>query len=70
MNTETLRELLQRRPFEPFELKLSNGDRFQVRHPENAILLKTRIIIGDPETDRSWTVSLLHIASIETPQAA
>lgn len=68
MNTETLRELLQRRPFEPFQIHLSNGETYSIRHPEMAMLLKTRIIIGDPDSDKMWICSLLHIASIESAQ--
>ena len=70
MNAETVRELLRRRPFEPFKLRMTNGDVFEIKHPEMAIVLKTKVIIGDPENDRSWICSLIHIASIEAPQAA
>ena len=70
MNAETIRELLQRRPFQPFVIRMSNGDVFEVKHPELALLLKTRVIIGDPENDRSWICSLININAIETPQPA
>ena len=65
MNAERLREALSRRPFEPFSIRMSNGDVFPVRHPENAILLRTRLVVADPENDRTMICSLLHIASIE-----
>jgi hypothetical protein len=48
---------------------MTNGEKFEVRHPEMAILLKTKVIVGDPENDRSWICSLLHVATIESPQA-
>jgi hypothetical protein len=70
MNRETIQELLQRRPFESFVIHMTNGEKFEVRHPEMAILLKTKVIVGDPENDRSWICSLLHVATIESPQAA
>lgn len=70
MNAETLRDLLQRRPFHPFIIRMTNGDLYSVRHPEMALLLKTKIIVGDAESDRSWICSLLHIAAIEAAQAA
>jgi len=41
MNMETNREWLNRRPFEPFVLRLSNGEVHDVRHPANVVLLKT-----------------------------
>ncbi|MEX0818255.1 MAG: hypothetical protein WD070_01640 [Pirellulaceae bacterium] len=70
MSYETLKELLARRPFEPFEIRLSNGEKYEVRHPEMALLLKSRIIIGDAENDRMTICGLIHINSIETLQAA
>ena len=68
MNYETLRELLDRRPFEPFEIRLSNSEKYEVRHPEMALLLKSRIIIGDAENDKMTICGLIHINSIETLQ--
>ena len=38
MNVETVREWLVRQPFEQFELRLSNGEIHQVRHPELAAI--------------------------------
>ena len=70
MNAETIREWLNRRPFEPFELRLSNGAAHQVRHPEVLVIGKTRIAIVDPETDRFVHVALIHINSIQALQAA
>lgn len=69
MTSETIRELLRKQPFEPFEIRLSNGDVHAVRHPESAIVLKTNVIVGYPETDRFAVCSLLHIASIEAAHA-
>lgn len=70
MNMEIIREWLQRAPFEPFELRLSNGEVHQVRHPENVALGENRIIIVDPETDRAVHRALININSIAAPQAA
>ena len=54
------------RPFEPFEVRLTNGDVHQVRHPEFAILLRSNLIIGYADSDRFAICSLLHIASVQT----
>ncbi len=70
MNMETIREWLGRQPFQPFVLKLSNGDSFEVRHPENIALAKSKILLGYPETDRAVHVSLIHVNSIEELQTA
>ena len=70
MNMETIRDLLHRQPFEAFEIRLSNGEVYQVRHPENVALAKTRIAIAYPEADRIILCSLVHINSIEAVRAA
>lgn len=70
MNAQTIRDLLHKQPFEPFALHMSNGDVFEVRHPEMAIVLKTKVIVGDHENDRSWICSLPHIATVECPRPA
>jgi len=70
MNTETIREYVDRRPFEPFVIRLSNGESHEVRHPENAMVLKTRLVIGYPEVDRVVQIGLIHVNSIETLQSA
>lgn len=68
MNLETIREWSNRQPFEPFVIKLANGDSFEVRHPENIALTKTKVLLGYPETDRAVHVALIHINSIEALQ--
>jgi hypothetical protein len=70
MKAETIRELLHRQPFEPLEVRLSNGDLHRISHPEFAILLKSTLIIGIPDSDRVILCSLLHIASIERVSAS
>lgn len=70
MNAETIREWLTRKPFEPFELRLSNGEHYQVRHPELLAIGKNRIIIVEPNTDRVVHVALVHVNSIEALQTA
>ncbi|MEM9828817.1 MAG: hypothetical protein AAF958_19680 [Planctomycetota bacterium] len=68
MNSETIREWLGRQPFEPFILALSNGETHTVKHPENVIVLKSRLILGFPETDSVVHVGLIHVNSIEPLQ--
>lgn len=69
MNLEAIRELLKRKPFEPFEVRMSRGDVYQVRHPEQVLVLKTNVVIGFPETDKLAVCALLHIASLQTVQS-
>jgi hypothetical protein len=65
MNAETVREFLTRQPFQPLQIHLSNGEVHQVRHPEFAMLLRSTLVIGIPDSDRVICCELLHIASIE-----
>jgi hypothetical protein len=64
MNEQTMRDVLSHRPFQPFEIELSSGQRHSVRHPENAVLTRSRIVIVNPEIDSVAVTSLLHITSV------
>ena len=61
---ETLYEFLHRRPFRPFEIHLSNGNSFVVKHPDFADLLKTKIVIALPDVGQIAVCFLLHIAEV------
>jgi hypothetical protein len=70
MTVQTFREMLARRPFQPVRLTLSSGQSFEIRHPENAFLTRTSILIGidvaeDGVPQEFKIVSLLHVASME-----
>jgi hypothetical protein len=69
MSHEAMQSLLRRQPFEPFEIRLRNGEKYEIRHPEVALLLKSRLVIAIPD-DRMVICPLLHIASVETLQSA
>jgi len=74
MSINALRVALGRQPFQPFRIHLSSGAAYEVRHPENAWLLKGGLFVGLPEDgdlpDRAVFCSLLHIAAVETLAAA
>ena len=70
MNAETIRELLRRQPFEPFEIRMNLGEIHRIQHPELAMLAGSRLIIHYPETDRIAILSLLHAATIDMVQSA
>lgn len=70
MSAETIREFLKREPFEPFMIRMSNGEVHEIRHPESAFVMKTRVLVYYPEEDRSVMCALVHINSVETLQAA
>jgi hypothetical protein len=62
---ETLIQLLRQQPFQPFAVKMSNGETFEVRHPEMAALLKSNIIISKSDSDEFEICSLLHVANVK-----
>jgi hypothetical protein len=70
MTVESFKKLLATRPFEPFRLVMSSGEKYEVRHPEMAWLTRTTLYIGvNPDergipADATWC-SLLHVSDIE-----
>jgi hypothetical protein len=71
MTLQAIRAFLTRRPFEPLRVKTSNGESFEIRHPEMASLAKSAMVIIHPEadglpSDKVEYISYLHIASVET----
>lgn len=69
MNADAIRGFLRREPFEPFVIRMSNGEVHEIRHPENAFVMKTKMIVYYPDDDRSVTCSLVHVNSVEALQA-
>jgi hypothetical protein len=70
MNANTLQEMIEARPFQPFEVRMSSGDVYQVRYPNFAILMRTRLVIADPDADHLAICALDHIASVNVLRAA
>lgn len=70
MTVQTFRDLLTRRPFQPFRLVMSSGQTHEVRHPEMAMLTKTDLLVGVDDAGDGIPAafricSLLHVATIE-----
>ena len=70
MNMETIRNLLRQEPFQPFVIRLSNGESHEVRHPECAAISKTKVIVTYPDEDREVFCALVHINAVEMLQRA
>ena len=69
MNPDGIKDLLGRRPFEPFRIRLGSGDAYDVRDPHSVALMKSRLFLALP-SDRSVLLPYLHIVAIESVQAA
>jgi hypothetical protein len=70
MTVQTFRQLLTQQPFQPFRLVMSSGQTYEVRHPENAFLTRSDILVGVDDTDDGVPAdfricSLLHVSAIE-----
>ncbi len=70
MDRELIERLLSRRPFEPFDLRLSSGQSVAVRHPAVAVLGRAKLFVVDPERDLVDIVGLLHVVNVRTAQVA
>jgi len=69
MNYEYFERLLLARPFEPFAVHLSSGEKHAIRYPNCAILTRSRLVIADPDADRIVVRSLLHVSNVEMLQS-
>lgn len=76
MSVAVLKEMLGRRPFQPFRVRLSSGDAYDVPHPEMALLVRSGIYVAVPDAGGElpeapvWC-SFLHVATVEpTPSGS
>jgi hypothetical protein len=71
MRADELTELLRTRPFLPLRIHLTDGQFYDIRHPDMVLVLRQRVDIGvkpDPATgvlERVEHCSLLHIVRVE-----
>ena len=78
MDARTIKDMLDQRPFVPFCARMTDGDTWEVRHPEMAWVLRSRLFIALPSDngdadelpERCVMCSLLHISSITPLQTA
>jgi hypothetical protein len=70
MSAAIIKDRLLHRPFEPFRVCLSNGERYEIRHPEMALLVRSGVLVavpdaqGEPPEVPVWCSSL-HVAAVE-----
>ena len=74
MVAQDLYEVLRAQPFKPFRIHLADGRSREVRHPDEVLVLRTRVILpldrrhGEvPEGTEH--ISMAHVVSIEEPIA-
>ncbi len=71
MRPDELRQILDRRPFEPIRLHISSGQTVDIKQPEMAIVTRSLVLVGVRESDERGVAdyaahyNLLHIVKIE-----
>lgn len=73
MRPDEIRRWLQEQPFEPFRLHLTNGKSFEIRHPDQATVGRSTVIVpysrarGGQHSypKRDVTVALIHVTHLE-----
>jgi hypothetical protein len=77
MHYRVLLKALKTEPFQPFDVVMSNGDRYRVDHPENLLISRDSAIIpiyvrnsSREIADDYVNASYLHIAALETVNAS
>lgn len=70
MNAEPIQAMLRRQPFTPFEIHLANGEIYEVRRPENAILMKSNLMLVYPEKDNFVIAAMTQVSNVQPAQRA
>ena len=68
MHTKDIEHWLDTRPFEPFVMHLTTGERVLLRHPENCYIGKNSVFVvyaKERKIEGFSNVSLFHVAKIE-----
>lgn len=71
MSPHDIRDFLRQRPFRAFRIHTSEGQSYDVHHPDEALVLATRVIVPDKSTgdgdffQSDQHLALAHILRIE-----
>jgi hypothetical protein len=66
MNAERFHELLRSQPFRPFRVKTTDGDTFEVDHPDYAMVSRDDTDVAIYDKDNHFRlVAMDHIVSLE-----
>lgn len=71
MTPRDIKKLLERSPFIPLRLHLTNGNVFEIKHPDFVWIFRSRLEVAVPAPeeegilDHTEHISLLHLVRIE-----
>ncbi len=66
MTLTDLRELTRKVPFVPFRIEISNGETYDVRHPDMILATPTTIAVVDRK-NRMRIFAMEHVAGFQVP---
>ena len=75
MRAEDMQEILEARPFKPFRLHLTDGEAFDITHPELVMQTRSKLIVDLPPRQGSRIVehvehcALMHVVRVEELEA-
>jgi hypothetical protein len=67
---ESLKELLDKSPFQPFKIVTASGDKYDVLNPHLVAVGKSQINYFFPKSDRWVFIRLNQITAFESPHQA
>ena len=69
MRPDDLLELVRKRPFVPFKIHLTDGKSYEVSHPDQIIILRSRAVVGAGHDnglpDHLEHLALVHVVRLE-----
>ena len=71
MRPDQLRQILDRRPFEPIRLHITSGQTLDIKHPEMAVVSRSLVAVGVRDSGERGVAdyivhhNLLHVVKIE-----
>ena len=74
MRPDAIYEFTRRRPFCPFRLYTTDGRVYEIRHPDQIVVLRSRVVIGaggdNGVPDHTEHVALIHVVRVEKLESA
>ena len=65
-----IQELLDRTPFEPFLIRMDDGQQYEVANPSLAVTMQGSLFLATPARDRWKLLSYRNMTSIESQTQA